>query len=45
MLKFGLRNCSSDGKWNEKEMDVNFMTILRYCMAMKKMIYTIGSEL
>ena len=30
MLKFGLRNCGSDGKWNEKEMDVNFMVILRY---------------
>ena len=30
MLKFGLRNRGSDGKWNEKEMDVNFMAILRY---------------
>ena len=24
------RNYSSDGKWNEKEMDVNLMAILRY---------------
>ena len=30
MLKFGLRNHGYNGKWNEKEMHMNFMAILRY---------------